>query len=247
MSGHRLPTSARAEGGALVDQLAQDIQARIAQGELRIGSRLRQESLAHDYGVSRTPIREALRKLQAAGVVVLVRHRGALVQGQTPRQIREAYVVRAEVEGLAARLAAERAGAEDIARLIGAERLFRAAAEEFVALAASAGPEGVIPGGAWDEANDRFHDTVIQAADNHRLSRTIQGLHRTLPRNLTWTALSDEPGLIEENVRQHQGIREAIERRDAAAARRLMIEHVRGAGELVAAWFERRELDGTRT
>jgi DNA-binding GntR family transcriptional regulator len=231
---------------ALVDQLAQDIQARIAQGELRIGSRLRQESLAHEYGVSRTPIREALRQLQAAGVVVLVRHRGALVQGQTPRQIREAYVVRAEVEGLAARLAADRAGAEDISRLVDAETLFRAAAGEFVALATSAGREALLRGGAWDEANNRFHDTVIDAAGNDRLTRTIQAFHRTLPRNLTWMALSDEPGLIEENVRQHQDIREAIERHDAAAARRLMIDHVLGAGELVSAWFERQEPGGTR-
>ncbi|MCW3066987.1 MAG: ydfH 6 [Solirubrobacterales bacterium] len=243
--GHRLSSSARPGGGALVDQLAQDIQARIARGELRIGSRLRQESLAHDYGVSRTPIREALRKLQAGGVVVLVRHRGAIVQGQTPRQIREAYVVRAEVEGLAARLAADRAGAEDVSRLIDAEKLFRAAAEEFVAMAKSAGRDGLMRGGAWDEANNRFHDTLIDAAGNDRLSRTIRAFHRTLPRNLTWTALSDEPRLIEENVRQHEGIREAIERHDAAAARRRMIDHVGRAGELVAEWFERHDLGET--
>jgi DNA-binding GntR family transcriptional regulator len=227
-----------ADGSTLVDDLARDIESRILIGEIPIGSWLRQESLAHDYGVSRTPVREALRKLQASRSVVLVRNRGALVQSQTPREIREAYVVRAELEGLTARLAAERAGTDDIARLVAAEAIFSRAAQELVELARGRKKLELVGHSDWDTANNRFHDAVIEAAGNAQLRRTISDLHRTLPRNLTWTALSEEPSLVEENVQQHERIRRAIERGDPVAARRWMIDHVQRAGELVAGWFE---------
>ena len=85
-------------GQPLVDVIAHEIQTRIMTGVLPIGTRLRQEALAHEFGVSRTPIREALRQLQATTMIDLQPRRGALVRGPSPRDIREAYVVRAELE-----------------------------------------------------------------------------------------------------------------------------------------------------
>ena len=96
------------ERRALVDKLAATLQARMISGELVSGTRLRQEALAEEFGVSRTPVREALRKLQASGLVEVQPHRGALVRAPSAREIRDAYEVRAELEGLAAQLAAER-------------------------------------------------------------------------------------------------------------------------------------------
>src|SRR3954447_1254032 len=84
------------DGTALVDGLATDIHAAILAGEIPLGTWLRQEQLAEQFGVSRTPVREALRILQASGVVQQMPRRGALVKGPTPTEIREAYVVRAE-------------------------------------------------------------------------------------------------------------------------------------------------------
>ena len=89
-------------GEALVDRLAAAIHARVLAGDIPTGSRLRQESLATEFGVSRTPVREALRKLQADGVIELEPNRGAVVRGPSGREVREAYEVRAELEGLAA-------------------------------------------------------------------------------------------------------------------------------------------------
>src|SRR3954454_17732051 len=96
------------ERRALVDKLAAQLQARVLSGEFPSGTRLRQETLAEEFGVSRTPVREALRKLQATGLVELQPNRGALVRGLSLREIRDAYEVRAELEALAAELAAER-------------------------------------------------------------------------------------------------------------------------------------------
>src|SRR6478672_1521767 len=79
---------------ALVDRLASDLRQRVLSGAIPSGTRLRQSALAAEFGVSRTPIREALRKLQAGGLVELQPNRGALVRRLSAKEIREAYVVR---------------------------------------------------------------------------------------------------------------------------------------------------------
>jgi DNA-binding GntR family transcriptional regulator len=127
------PQFRRSDQEALVDDLAQRIRAKILTGEVDTGSWLRQESLANEFGVSRTPVREALRKLQAGGVVDVLPRRGAVVRGATARAIRETYVVQAELEALAAELAAMRILDRQLNRLSEAEELFRRAVEVFVA------------------------------------------------------------------------------------------------------------------
>ncbi len=118
---------------ALVDELAQTISACVVVGDYEIGSWLRQETLASEFGVSPTPIRGALRQLQSSGIVTLVPNRGALVYGPTLRDIREAYQVRAELEGLTIELAAGLITYEQLERLREAEGLLRHAVTDFVA------------------------------------------------------------------------------------------------------------------
>jgi DNA-binding GntR family transcriptional regulator len=204
-------------------------------GEIPVGARLRQERLAAEYSVSRTPVREALRKLQATGTVLLRPNQGAVVRGPTVRDIREAYVVRAELEALAAELAAAWITSPDLERLRTAERAFRAAAEraERRAPAELAGA-----GEDWSQANDLFHEAVLAGAGNARLAEMVRDLHRTFPRGLTWKALMDDARQLDANAREHRAILAAIEVRDATAARERMRRHVLHAGELIARWFE---------
>jgi DNA-binding GntR family transcriptional regulator len=230
----------QADGAALVDRLASAIQARVLSGTYPRGARLPQGALAAEFGVSRTPVREALRKLQAAGLVELVPNRGAVVRGPSARDIREAYVVRAELEGLAAELAATRISDDDLRRLREAEALFRRWVTSLIARRRRRRSQPRWEDeSSWVQANDLFHRTIFDAAANARLSATIADLHRSFPRDLTWSALAGNSGLLEENVRQHAVILEAIDRRDPVGARRLMVEHVRSAGELVSLHFER--------
>lgn len=225
--------------GTLVDDLALRIQADIMTGQHPVGSWLRQSALAAHYGVSRTPIREALRKLQAAGLVELRPNVGALVRGPTARDVRESYQVRAELEGLAAELAASWITQRQLDRLRETERRF---ADAIAALKANGDPSGNATAEEnWRLANDQFHEVIQEAAGNRRLRDTINELHRSFPRRLTWAALSDDPRLLEENCREHAAIREALDARAPDQARRLMIAHVRRAGELVARSFERHE------
>jgi DNA-binding GntR family transcriptional regulator len=223
--------------GAVVEQLVHKLEAAIMSGEIPVNSWLRQESVAAEYKVSRTPLREALRVLQANGMVEVVPNRGALVRGPTPRDIREAYLVRAELEGFAAELAARFIRDDELRQLQEAEELFERLVEEFLSEQAAEGPSP--QEASWMQANDRFHLAVQRGAGNLRLEAAIENLHRSFPRNLTWSALSGDSRLLADNVREHRGIRTAIEERDADTARASMTEHVQRSGELIVMWFER--------
>ena len=210
----------------VVDDLATAIQTRIVTGDIPPGTRLRQEQLAAEYELSRTPIREALRKLQAEGTVELVPNQGAVVRGPTVRDVREGYEVRAELEGMAAALAAQWVTDVHLREMREAEELFRLATPDEPA--------------AWVDANDRFHEAIQAAAGNERLRRTISDLHKAFPRSLTWGALQADSRLMAENVEQHHAVLAAIEARDPDAARDAMRRHVLRAGELIARWVEQR-------
>jgi DNA-binding GntR family transcriptional regulator len=232
----------RADGHTLVDELAATIRSRVLSGEIAVGSRLRQETLAAEFAVSRTPIREALRQLQANGLVDVQPNRGAVVRGPTVREIREAYEVRAELEGVAAELAAARIRDAQLRALREAERLFRRSISALVK--SERRRDGSSADGEWMRANDLFHRVIQEAAGNERLVALVQDLHRNFPRNLTWAALSGSSALLKQNVEEHGDILEAIEARDGAAARQRMIAHVRHAGELVTLHIE--QLEGAR-
>jgi DNA-binding GntR family transcriptional regulator len=226
---------------ALVDSLAAQLHARVLNGELPSGTRLRQEALAEEFGVSRTPVREALRKLQAGGLVELRPNRGAFVRGISPREIRDAYEVRATLEGLAAELAAVRMRHDQLERLREAQEQFREAlARTTESRRSGAGEAGESETLLWGHANDQFHQAIQEAAGNDVLVATLAHLHRSFPRDLSRIVVGESTKLLEENVAEHERILEAIERGDAASARELMLSHVRRSGSLVILRFEQR-------
>jgi DNA-binding GntR family transcriptional regulator len=223
--------------GAAADELAGQLQHRIIAGDYPVGARLRQELLAEEFGVSRMPVREALHKLQAAGLVEIFPRRGAFVRGPGAQEIREAYVVRAELEGLAAELAAGLIDDAALRALREAAALFQAGVEELN----SPGTGGVGPASqaSWPRANDQFHDVILTASGNQRLRDTVLALHGSFPRNLTWSALSESSNLLRRNAAEHQDVLAAIEAGDGAAARAAAKRHVLRSGELVASRFQR--------
>jgi DNA-binding GntR family transcriptional regulator len=228
------------ERRALVDQLAAALRARVLSGDLPSGTRLRQEALAIEFGVSRTPVREALRQLQASGLVDLEPNRGARVRRLSPREIRDAYEVRAELEGLAAALAAARIRHSQLDQLRKAQSEFKRALARTVASRArgSDPSEGEIA--RWGRANDVFHQVIQEAAGNEVLAEALGQLHRRFPRDLSRTVLGESTKLLETNVGEHEAVLEAIERHDGPSARARMSEHVRSAGSLIVLRAEQR-------
>jgi len=219
------------DGNALVDDLAARIRAMIMSGEIPIGAPLRQAELATQFGISRTPVREALRQLQTGGLIEVVPNRGAVVRVPVPWEVREAYEVRAELEALAARRAVDRLDDASIAEL---RAVNTAMYERSIRIAAG---EQVETGGV---DNDQFHTLIYRAAGNTRLGRLLTELNDAFPRNVSALVLRDNSRHREENFREHEELIEAFVAGEHDRAAELMRQHVSSAGEHLAHWYERR-------
>jgi DNA-binding GntR family transcriptional regulator len=223
-------------GTSLSDRLVDELQRRIFSGEIPVGSWLRHETLAQEFGVSRTPVREALRVLGAQDVVTIVQNRGARVNGHSGRDIRELGAVRAELEGLAAELAAGHIDDRQLERLQSAwqhyEDHFLPADDQ----AAPALPEDA--GRQWAEANDAFHSVILEASGNRQLAISIADVGRRLPRNSAYAAYAGNSRLLRKNHLEHKAIADAVTQGDVRRARTAMRQHIRSSAEAMARWIE---------
>jgi DNA-binding GntR family transcriptional regulator len=211
-------------GGTKADEIALALEDAVISGELAPGTVLRQETLSERFGVSRTPIREALRRLAATGLVSFEPNRGVRVRAIPREELREAFLVRAELEALVtelavprfddARLLALRAAEADFARLT-VELLDRRRGEE----------ERTQLTGEWVRANYRFHDVIYEAAAVPFVERVAKNARRTFLSR--WRPGGPEiDDLYEQNMHQHRAILGAIEARSSEGARALAHEHV---------------------
>lgn len=222
---------------SLVDEIAANIRARIMNGEFAIGTPLRQAALAEEFGVSRTPIREALRQLQNGGLIEVLPNRGAVIRVPTPWEVREAYEVRAELEGMAARRAAERITRTQLGTLRKSNEVLRKALERSLR-----SDQQLREAGSPDTqaANDSFHTIICAAAGNEWLTAMVGRINESFPRNVSSLALAGNERHRQENVAEHDEIIAAFEAGDATRAREAMHAHIMSAGEYLAAWYERR-------
>lgn len=190
------------------------ILAAIDSGDYPPGARLLEAELAARFGVSRTPVREALRKLETQGVVQHEPRKGAIVAALDYNQIGELYAVREVMEGLAARLAAHHASGPEIALLydmIEADEKLSAPLD-------------------ISQANKRFHRQLHLSCHNRYLIETLAPIRRTLSL-LGETTFSAE-GRIRASNAEHRQITDAIAARDADAAEAAARRHIVSAYEV---------------
>ncbi|MDX6553695.1 MAG: hypothetical protein QOH74_2183 [Gaiellales bacterium] len=221
------------------DDLAHELQVEIMTGRIPLGTRLRQEDLAARFGVSRTPIREALRQLQAIGLVEQLGHRGALVRSFSPDECRNVFLVRAELEGLAAERAAGRLTTYDNADLEIAQSLLRAGHERHRSLPPGDEHGRSIALEQCSQANELYHNVILAAANCPPLRETVQSLMNRVPRTLAWHTFGDDPRIIPRSAEDHDRITEALNRPDPRRARKLLHAHVLDTGETLARWLDR--------
>lgn len=230
---------------SLADEIAFRLQAAIVDGTLPPGTALRQEEICRRYGVSRTPVREALRKLQAQNLVVIAPHRGAVVRVPSRREVQEIYVLRAELEGLACALAAGSLTPETLEELASAQAAVEAATAEL-----ELRPRDTQRGWFFlplTRANDRFHELIHLAAGNALLRTTLAGLQSSFPKDLVWRAMRSAGENRAFVLDEHRAVLHALEKADGAAARAAMSEHVRHAGEVLLAYLDEHDLWEART
>ncbi len=212
------------------DSAATAIREMILSGQFMPGERLHQDHLAETLGVSRTPLRTALARLAQDGLIDYEPNRGYRIRRFLVSDIREAFAVRANLEGLACRLAAE-AGLSrgDLARL-----------EELVAegdqiLSAGKLQPDMLPD--YRAMNVEFHETIIAAAGNRWIARFVQQSHN-VPLVSDRVILWDDFAIIHRSHDDHHRIARAIADRDGVRAQNLMSEHVIYAGQILAEQLE---------
>lgn len=197
-------------GRSLADQAYDRFREGLRSGIFKPGQRLLEAELADHLGMSRTPVREAIRRLQSEGLVAHLPARGLCVAAYDPGQVDELYVMREALEGTAARLAAQHAGRPEIL-------LLQRMVEE----------EAGLSGEAAAEHNRRFHRALHQAAHNRYLLRALSALSDALL--LLGPTTLDLPGRAAEARAEHARIVEAIAARDGDAAEAAARAHIAAA------------------
>ncbi len=186
----------------------------IIKGVLKPGERLMEVQLAEELGVSRTPVREAIRKLELDDLVVMIPRKGAYVSGISLKDIADVFEIRAAMESLAAGLAAERITDEELEEL---ERILVKKAE-------------IIEANDLDrlvEIDIRFHEGLYQASRNAKLVQIINNLSEQIHRFRSTSLAS--PGRMKEALEEHRKIVEAISERNITLAQSLAQEHIENA------------------
>jgi DNA-binding GntR family transcriptional regulator len=190
------------------------LREQILTGSLAPAMRLVELQLAQHFAVSRTPVREALKRLIAEGLVVADVNRGMIVRDVDPAEVEDIYVVRESLDGLAARLAASHCSAEDLTRLRLLNELMRESADAL----------------RWEavvQINIKFHEVLYAAAGNERLASIGRSLQEAVGR-YSPRALSD-PERVAAVLREHAQIVGALEAHDADAAEVRAREHIAAA------------------
>ena len=183
----------------------------ILQGKLEPGERLMEIALAEQLGVSRTPIREAIRKLELEGLVTNIPRKGAMVAEITLKDLRDVLEVRRNLENLAVKLACEKATPEDIAELKQLHLNFKDTVDKGHLTAVT-------------EADVKFHDKIYQITDNKRLIQILNNLREQMYR-YRFEYIKDEinRGVL---IDEHAMIIEAIENKDVEKAKKYSELHI---------------------
>ena len=195
---------------ALYEQVADRLRQRILDRELEPGAWIDELKLCGELGISRTPLREALKVLAAEGLVTMKIRRGAYVTEMSERDVREAYQLLSLLESDAAAEVAERASDPELAELGALHRALE---------------EALPDRDAFFAANERFHLRVLEIDGNRWRLQIVGDLRRLMKLNRHHSLFRE--GRLEESLEEHRAIARALLSRDATACRRLVAEHFR--------------------
>ena len=204
---------------ALYQEVAERLRQRIFSHELTPGTWIDEQKLAEQYGISRTPMREALKVLAFEGLVTLKPRRGCYVTEISERDLDDVFPIMALLEGRCAAEAVKKAKATDIANL-------QAIHAELEDSASANNIDGFF------EANQQFHKVIQELADNRWLLSMIQDLRKVL--KLSRLHSLSLQGRLQQSLDEHRAIMAAIEARDTTKAEKLMHDHLLSGREALA-------------
>ncbi len=226
----RRPSRTEKRFKSLTKLLAEELKKAILTGKLKPGERLSEEKLTDLLKVSRVPLREALRTLEVGGYVTFLSDNQAVVSKPTVEDIQDSYTIASVLEGLAARLAVQRADEEEIGRLRELHQLLREAYQK-------KDPE------RYFEANSSFHRFIAELAGNKRLYHLIDELRREIRKtrivSLRVTQRSDY------SMREHDQILDAFLKKNAELAEATSVKHLENQMQAVRTVLEPGEVEGS--
>lgn len=193
------------QGREAYARLIADIKA----GTLKPGDRLTETEVASRLGLSRTPVREAIRQLESDGLVTHVPRVGAAVRKLDYREVSELYEMRAVLEGTAARFAARAASEIELAELEAINEEMRRVQSEIVPL---------------QEANQQFHAVLLEAARNRYLVRAVGAVYTTML--IVGPSTMEEASRAADAITEHDRVLTALHARDEAGAETAMRAHI---------------------
>lgn len=202
----------------LSEDIAESIKTAIIKGKFKPGEKISEGDLAETMGISRTPLREAFRKLENEGFIKIVPRKGAVVTEVSPGEASDLYQIKSTLEGLAARLAASRMKEKELEKL---EKIN----QDLEQLISQNDLE------AFYRTHTRFHEGFVKQCGNNRLISMISNLNDHFKRfgMVTLTL----PGQYENAIRQHREIIEAFRAGDAQLAESMVRQNVMTGGQVL--------------
>lgn len=194
--------------GRVFNRLREDILS----GKYKENDELREMTIGAELGVSRTPVREALRQLEFEGLVSIIPNKGAYVIGISKKDLKDIYEMRASLEGLCARWVTKNATAENISRL---EEILDLSEFQYT----KKKYEKVL------ELDNEFHEVLYEMADSKMLYKTLSDFHHYLEIIRKKTLSSDER--VKASIKEHKDIVEAIKEGDKDKAEDLAVRHMK--------------------
>lgn len=211
---------------SLTSAVADKLRDQIIRGEIQEGAQLRQDAIATQYRVSRIPVREALRQLDAEGLIAIVPNRGAVVPALSPDDIEELFSIRTLLEPEVLKLSIPHLTEQDFsdAAAVLREYVSELRREDHLS--------------TWGRLNWQFHSILYSRANQPRFMAIIRNVNNSGER-YTRLQLYLTQGMTRANEEHHQ-ILELCRRRDVPAACNLMREHIRYAGESLKKALEKK-------
>jgi DNA-binding GntR family transcriptional regulator len=200
------------EKKTLHEEIANNLRELIMSGELQEGDKIKEDALCNSMGISKTPLREALRVLSVEGLIKLVPNRGSFVSTPTFEEIREMFDVMSVLEGICARAAAEKMSAKDLTTL---EKLHNKLEKNFKRKAQR----------EYIRINNQYHAFVQELAGNRTLNQIVNGLRQKI---LLYRYQSlNLPARFEQSIQEHRELIEAFRKKDSKKAETLMRRHLK--------------------
>ncbi|HBE80809.1 MAG TPA: GntR family transcriptional regulator [Firmicutes bacterium] len=198
----------------------------IVSGELKPGDRIIEQHIAKQMQISRAPVREAIRELVAQGIVRFLPRKGAYIAPLEPEEIRNVYLLRSRLEGLAAFMATSRFSNSDLQILLQLSENMESATKEN-------------NGKKFIDNDLKFHDKICQTCENQNLQKMIAGVRIQIQLFMMiskWNLVAHSQ--LTKESRTHQPIIQAFLKSDAAQAEQCMREHIISSGALLIDYVE---------